>query len=223
MESGHQKFVETNKFYINMRYTGPKNKISRRETSDLGLKTLGSKTHSNLLKKLNVAPGQHGARFRRKLSEHGRQLREKQKLRYAFGLTEKQLKSYFDIASKKEGNTSILMCELLERRLDNVVYRMGFAPTRASARQLVSHGHVMVNGKKLTIPSYILNIGEKIELSDSKATKIPYIVQYREQNSAIIPEWLKIAKNSGSLEELPSSTIIEQQVNMRLVIEFYSR
>lgn len=206
-----------------MRYTGPKNKISRRESTDLGLKTLGSKSHGTMLKKLNLMPGQHATKFRRKLSEHARQLREKQKLRYAFGLTEKQLKSYFVIASKKEENTSVYMCELLEKRLDNVLYRMGFAPTRAAARQLVSHGHININGKKLSIPSYMVRVGENVELNEKKGANIPYIVQFREQNSSIIPEWIKVVKNSGKLLEEPKSSIIDQQINMRLVIEFYSR
>lgn len=206
-----------------MRYTGPKNKIARRESTDLGLKTLGSKSHGTMLKKLNLMPGQHATKFRRKLSEHARQLREKQKLRYAFGLTEKQLKSYFVIASKKEENTSIYMCELLEKRLDNILYRMGFAPTRAAARQLITHGHVNVNGSKLSIPSYLVRVGESIELDEKKVANIPYIMQFREQSNSIIPEWLKVSKNSGKLIEEPKSLIIDQQINMRLVIEFYSR
>jgi small subunit ribosomal protein S4 len=206
-----------------MRYTGPKNKVSRREAADLGLKTVGSKAHANLLKKINVSPGQHGARFKRKLSEHGRQLREKQKLRFTFGLTEGQLKSYFDKVTKKEGNTSVLLGEILERRLDNIVYRLGFAPTRAAARQLVSHGHIMVGGKKLSIPSYMVENGEKIQLNDVTATKIPYISQFREGNSAIIPDWFSVKKNEGVLNSSPTGDIINKQINMRLVIEFYSR
>ncbi len=121
-----------------MRYTGPRNKIARREGVDLGLKTPGSKSHARLLKKLNILPGQHGIKGRKKLSERGRQLREKQKLRFMFGITEKQLKKYFLQASEKKGNTAIFLSRFLELRLDNIVYRLGFAPTRPCARQLVS-------------------------------------------------------------------------------------
>ena len=114
MEFDRQKLEEFNLFY--MRYTGPKNRISRRENLDLGMKTLGSKSQANLLKKINVMPGQHGTRLRRKLSEHSRQLREKQKLRFSFGLTEKQLKNYFAVASRRRGNTGVHLSELVERR-----------------------------------------------------------------------------------------------------------
>src|SRR5437016_5710209 len=131
-----------------MRSLESKNKTARREGMDLGLKTSGSKSHASLLKRINVLPGQHGARGRRKVSEHGKQLREKQKLRFIFGITEKQLKKYFTLAKKKKGNTALFLSLYLEKRLDNVVYRLGFAPTRASARQLITHGHMRVNAKK---------------------------------------------------------------------------
>ncbi len=206
-----------------MRYTGPKNKVSRRENTDLGLKTTGSKAQASLLKKINILPGQHGTRYRRKQSEHARQLREKQKLRFLFGVTEKQLKGYFDTASRRRGNTAIFLGELLERRLDNIVYRLGFAPTRAAARQLVSHGHVSVNDKVLDIPSYLVKEGEKITFANDKSKKIPYIEEFRGQNDITIPEWVELKKDSGTLSKTPDNSIIEQQVNLRLVIEFYSR
>src|SRR3989338_7083548 len=128
-----------------MRYTGPRNRIARREGIDLGFKTLGSKTHERLLKKLSVPPGQHGTRRRRKLSDRARQLREKQKLRFLFQISEKQLKKYFNEASFKKGNTAIYLAKFLEKKLDNIIYRSGISPTRASARQLVVHGHIKVN------------------------------------------------------------------------------
>ena len=206
-----------------MRYTGPKNKVSRRESTDLGLKTTGSKSQASLLKKLNILPGQHGTRYRRKQSEHARQLREKQKLRFLFGVTEKQLKGYFDTASRRRGNTAIFLGELLERRLDNVVYRLGFAPTRAAARQLVSHGHFKVNDKVLDIPSYLVQVNEKITFADDSTKKIPYIEEFRAQNDITIPEWVELKKDTGVLAKTPDNSIIEQQVNLRLVIEFYSR
>jgi len=206
-----------------MRYTGPKNKIARRQATDLGMKTTGSKSHATLLKKINIKPGQHGARYRRKVSEHARQLSEKQKLRYIFGITETKLKKYFMISSQKEGNTAVHLSELLERRLDNVVYRLGLTPTRAAARQLVSHGHTQVNGKNMDIPSYLLKNNDTVTFKSPKTKEIPYIQAFRETNDVIMPEWLELKKDSGSLVKTPNNSLIEQQVNLRLVIEFYSR
>jgi len=206
-----------------MRYTGPKNKVSRRENTDLGLKTTGSKAQASLLKKINILPGQHGTRYRRKQSEHARQLREKQKLRFLFGVTEKQLKRYFDIASRRRGNTAIFLGELLERRLDNIVYRLGLAPTRAAARQLVSHGHIKVNDKVLDIPSYLVRENETVTFTNDDSKKIVYIEAFREQSDITIPEWVELKKDTGVLTKAPDNSIIEQQVNLRLVIEFYSR
>jgi len=206
-----------------MRYTGPKNKIARRQATDLGMKTTGSKSHASLLKKINIKPGQHGARYRRKVSEHAKQLTEKQKLRYIFGITETKLKKYFTVSSRKEGNTAVHLSELLERRLDNVVYRLGLAPTRAAARQLVSHGHAQVNGKNMDIPSYLLKNNDTVTFKSPKTKEIPYLQAFRETNEIIIPEWLELKKDSGSLVKTPDNSLIEQQVNLRLVIEFYSR
>lgn len=206
-----------------MRYTGPKNKVSRREATDLGLKTTGSKAQASLLKKINVLPGQHGTRYRRKSSEHARQLREKQKLRFTYGLSETQLRKYFDEGSRKKGNTAVFIVESLEKRLDNIVYRMGFAPTRAAARQLVCHGHLAVNGKVLDIPSYTVRIGEKISFAKDTSKAIPYIEVFREQNDAKIPEWIELKKDAGTLIATPDTSIVDQAINMRLVIEFYSR
>ncbi|MBP7967198.1 30S ribosomal protein S4 [Candidatus Woesebacteria bacterium] len=206
-----------------MRYTGPKNRIARRENMDLGLKTTGSKSQALLLKKINILPGQHGTKGRRKRSEHSRQLREKQKLRYTFGVTEKQLKNYFGKASRRRGNTAVFLSELLERRLDNIVYRLGFAPTRAAARQLVSHGHITVNEKKVTIPSFQVEVGENISFAREESKKIPYVENYRAQTDLIIPEWLEVKKDVGSLNEVPNTALLEKMINLRLVIEFYSR
>lgn len=206
-----------------MRYTGPKNKVARREGEDLGLKTMGSNAQASLLRKINIKPGQHGSRFRRNMSEHGRQLREKQKLRFTYGLSEKQLQKYFDKASKSKGNTEILLAEILERRLDNIVYRLGFAPTRAASRQLVNHKHIAVNGKIISIASYIVDVNDVISFAKEKTSKIPYIEVFMEQNDVKVPEWLELKKGSGSLKTKPDNSIIEKQFNMRLVIEFYSR
>lgn len=207
-----------------MRYTGPKNKISRREGIDLGSKTSGSKAHGSLLRRLNVLPGQHGTRKRRKKqSERGSQLREKQKLRHLFGLTESMLKKYFTKSMRIKGNTVQLLGQLLEKRLDNIVYRLGFTPTRASARQLVSHRHIKVNEKVINISSYQVKKGDKIKFAKDASSKIPYVESSLDNKNLILPEWLEIKNKTGVLKEIPTSEEIEKQVNMRSVIEYYSR
>ncbi len=190
---------------------------------DLGLKTPGSKSHTRLLNKLTVLPGQHGIRKRRKVSERGIQLREKQKLRYIFGITEKQLKNYFKKAVVKKGNTALYISQYLERRLDNIVYRLALAPTRASARQLVVHGHIAVNDKKMTIPSYQVKAGEKISFLKDKTAKIPYIEKTLTNKDNFFPNWLEKKATAGMLTAEPTNDEISKQINLRLIIEFYSR
>lgn len=206
-----------------MRYTGPKNRLARREGVDLGLKTAGSKSQTRLLNKLNVRPGQHGAVSRRKVSERGMQLREKQKLRFIFGLNEKQLKNYFKKSVIKKGNTALYLSQFLESRLDNIVYRLGMAPTRAAARQLVTHGHIAVKDKKNTIPSYQVRVGEKISFLNEKSTKIPYIEKTLDNKDIIYPGWLEKKAIAGKLIAVPTSEEISKQCNLRLIIEYYSR
>jgi small subunit ribosomal protein S4 len=206
-----------------MRYIGPKNRIARREGVDLELKTLGSKSHARLLKKLGVPPGQHGLRKRRKVSERGTQLREKQKLRYMFGITETQLKNYFKKASMKKGNTALYLSHSLESRFDNIVFHLGFAPTRAAARQLITHGHMIVNKKRLSIPSYQVKVGDEISFSDVKTTKIPYIETSIDNKDVILPSWLEKKATVGKLLKEPTQEVIEKLINLRLIIEYYSR
>lgn len=207
-----------------MRYTGPKNRISRREKVDLSMKTLGSNAHSSMLRKINISPGQHGVtRVRRKLSERGRQIREKQKLRYMFGLTEKQLGNYFRSASKQEGNTADNLIQKIEKRLDNVVFRVGFAPTRASSRQLVNHGHVSVNDQKLDIPSYQVQPGDVVSIDKDKTQKIPYIQQILSRSDITIPPWLEKKVTKAKIISKPDTEDISKQINIRLVIEYYSK
>ncbi|OGK34924.1 30S ribosomal protein S4 [Candidatus Roizmanbacteria bacterium RIFCSPHIGHO2_12_FULL_39_8] len=206
-----------------MRYTGPRNRLARREGVDLGLKTIGSKSHARLLKKLNVPPGQHGLRRRRKISDHAQQLREKQQLRYMFNLTEKQLKNYFKEAVVKKGNTAYYLAKFLESRLDNLIYRSGLSPTRTAARQLVTHRHIKVNNKIVNIPSYRARIGDIITFSSDKITKVPYIESFLANKDTIIPEWLEKKSLTVKLVKEPASEGIEKQVNLRLVIEHYSR
>lgn len=206
-----------------MRYTGPKNKVARRENTDLGLKTIGSKSYASMLKKINITPGQHGASKRRKLTERGKQLREKQKLRYLFLITEKQLKNYFKEVIKVKENTVKLLCQKLENRLDNVVYRLGYAPTRSSARQLVSHGHVNVNNQVVSIPSFQTKIGQVVSLASKKANAIPYIATSLEKKDHILPSWLERKANIGKIKEEASEELIAKQIDLRQVIEYYSK
>ena len=207
-----------------MRYTGPKNRIARREGMDLGLKTPGSKSHARLLKKLNVPPGQHGLkRKRRKPSEYSFQLREKQKLKYMFGVTEKQLKKYYRISKKKKGNSAFYLAQFLEKRLDTIVYRLGFVPTRGAARQLINHRNIKVNDKVVDIASYSVNINDIITFSDKKVLKIPYIEKALENKDVIMPEWLERKAIVGKLLSEPTSDEIDKQVNLRLIIEYYSK
>lgn len=219
MESGHRRSGE----YKLMRYTGPKNRVSRREGVDLGLKTPGSKGHARLLRKLNIKPGQHGSRSRRKTSERGKQLREKQKMRYLFGLTENQLKNYFKKAVGMKGNTALFLGQFLEKRLDNTVYRLGFAPTRAAARQLVHHGHIKVNDKNVDVPSYQVKAGDVISFVNEKSIKIPYVEAVLSNKNIIIPQWLERKGAIGKFVKEPVIEEIEKQIDMRNVIEYYSR
>ncbi len=206
-----------------MRITTARNKIARREGADLGFKTPGSKSHAALLRRINVLPGQHGTRRRRKQSERGKQLREKQKLRYMFGLSEKQLKNYFKKAVEMKGNSALNISQLLEKRLDSVVYRLGFAPTRPSARQLVSHRHVKVNGKIVNRASFQVSEKDEVAFASSRSTKIPWVETSLENKDILIPSWLEKKNNQGKIVAQPSEEEIEKQVDLRSVIEFYSR
>lgn len=190
----------------------------------MGFKTPGSKAHASLLKRMNVKPGQHGSkRQRRKQSEVGKQLREKQKLRFLFGVTETQLKNYFKKAVQKKGNTSVLLSQNLEKRLDNIVFRLGLAPTRGSARQLVNHRHFKVNGGIVSSPSFIVKTGDMIEIAKDKTKKIPYIEAFISNKDFILPKWLKRKANKGELVSEPTDEEISKQIDLRSVVEFYSR
>lgn len=206
-----------------MRYTGPKNRLSRREGLDLGLKTPGAKSHASLLKKLNVFPGQHGTRGRRKVSDTGKQLREKQKLKFMWGISEGQLSRYFQQAKRKTGNTGEYLCEYLERRLDNAVYRLGFAPTRAAARQLVTHKHFKVNDHIVNVPSYSVKPGDVVTFAHDKTTKLPPVESVLSKKDLIIPAWFERKGTAGKVVAKPTAELIEKMINLRLVIEFYSR
>ena len=152
------------------RYTGPSNKLARKIGEDLGLKSNALK----VARRLSIRPGQHGAKTRRKLSDYGVQLQEKQKVKFIYGILEKQLRRLYADASKNPTATGAALLSLLERRLDNVVYRLGWANTRAAARQIVSHGHIQVNGKKMNIPSYRVQVHDVVSLT-VRGMKIPAV------------------------------------------------
>lgn len=194
------------------RYTGPKHRLARLE----GVNIL-EKTSNSLERRLNIIPGIHGKRGRRKVSEYGLQLREKQKLKRIYGLLEKQFRKYVSQAQKSKANTENILVELLETRLDNMVYRAGLAKSRTHARQLVSHGHALVNGKKINIPSYAVKEGDEIAL-DAKMIKF---VEEKE-DYATLPFILR-EKSSAKLVRMPKSEEVPNPVDYQLVIEFYSR
>lgn len=205
-----------------MRYTGPKNKLARREGLDLGLKTPGSNAHASLLRRINILPGAHSQKRRKKPSEYGLQLREKQKVRSIYGLGERQFKRYFVAALAKKGKTGEAFLQTLESRLDNVLYRLAITPTRASARQLVGHGHVLVNNKKVNIPSYLLKKDDVIVLVD-KGMKIPAIAKLLEEKNPHLPIWLERKGPVGKVVKIPERKEIEGEIDEQLIVEYYSR
>ena len=196
------------------KYTGPKDRLSRREGFDLFGK--GAK-----LTRLGVPPGVHGPKGSRKPSQYGKQLREKQKVRKMYGLMEKQFALYVEKALKKRGNTGEMLISLLERRLDNVIYRLGFAPTRFGARQLVSHGHVLVNGKKVNITSFTVKPGDVVSLS-SKGLQIPAVKKALGLDSKT-PSWLKRKAAAGMISAMPVRDEIVEPISEQDIVEFYSR
>lgn len=199
-----------------MRYTGPKDRLSRREGFDLFGK--GSK-----LTRLNIFPGVHGPKgSQRSPSQYGKQLREKQKIKRMYGVLEAQFRRYVEGAFKSKGNTGEAILSALERRLDNVVYRLGFTQTRPSARQIVSHRHVFVNGKKLNIPSYEVKIGDVISL-DSKALATPEVKKALDQKDFKVVGWLEKKAGAGKVKALPKREDIVEAVNEQDIVEFYSR
>jgi small subunit ribosomal protein S4 len=204
------------------RYTGPKNRLARREGMDLGYKTVGSKAHASLLRRLNVPPGAHGQKGKRKTSDYGLQLREKQKVKRMYGLMERQFRRFFTMAKKWKGNTGDKFIQFLERRLDNVLYRLNLAPTRNMARQLVSHGHVRIDNQKVSIPSYLVAANQMITLS-SKALEIPAVKKMLENKSASNPEWLERKGPVGKIIRFPERSDIAEDINEQLIIEYYSR
>ncbi|OGH23786.1 MAG: 30S ribosomal protein S4 [Candidatus Levybacteria bacterium RIFCSPHIGHO2_02_FULL_42_12] len=198
------------------RYTGPKHRLARRE----GVNIL-EKTSASLQRRLTVPPGVHGRRRRRRLSEFGQQLREKQKAKATYGMLEKQFSRLVKTVQQKRGDTAEMILGLLETRLDNIVYRLNFAKTRFMARQLVSHGHTLVDGKKVTIPSYQVKEGSIISLS-SKMGKNSLVVKLIEENLPILP-FLEREATFGKLVRMPTLADVQVLFDMQLIIEYYSR
>ena len=204
------------------RYLGPKLKLSRREGTDLFLKS-GVRAIDTKCK-IDNAPGVHGAR-RGRLSEYGVQLREKQKVRRMYGVLEKQFRNYYKEAARLKGNTGENLLQLLEGRLDNVVYRMGFGATRAEARQLVSHKAIMVNGTVVNIPSFVVTPEDVVVIREKskKQARIIAALELAEQREK--PTWIEVdgKKMEGSFKRLPERSDLSADINEQLIVELYSK
>lgn len=206
------------------RYTGPSCRLCRRENTELFLKGDRCYTDKCAIKRRNYPPGQHG-QGRSKTSDYGVQLREKQKVKRMYGLLEKQFRGYFERADRMKGVTGTNLLTLLERRLDNVVYRLGFASSRAESRQLVSHGHFTLNGRKATIPSIQVKTGDRVELRE----KSHKVVQINESLDAVvrrgIPQWLELERDAfkGTVKVLPVREDISTPIQEQLIVELYSK
>lgn len=198
------------------RYTGPSWKLSRR----LGISLNGT---GKEIEKRPYAPGQHGPTQRKKLSEYGLQLQEKQKLRFMYGVNERQFRTLFNKAGKMQGIHGENFMILLETRLDNVVYRMGLARTRRAARQLVNHGHVMVDGKRVDIPSFAVKPGSEISLRE-RSQNLSAVEEAIEVNS-FVPDYVTFDKEAkkGTFVRLPERSELSAEINEALIVEFYSR
>ena len=204
------------------RYLGPKLKLSRREGTDLFLKSGVRAIDSKC--KLETAPGQHGARKGR-LSDYGLQLREKQKVRRIYGVLEKQFRNYYKEAARLKGNTGENLLQLLEQRLDNVVYRMGFASTRAEARQLVSHKAILVNGRVVNIPSYVITPEDTVVIREKSKTQARIIAALELAEQREKPTWVEVdgKKLEGSFKPLPERSDLSADINEQLIVELYSK
>ena len=207
------------------RFLGSKCKLCRREGVKLFLKGARCYTQKCSIERRNTPPGESKRRYRAKLSDYGIHLREKQKAKRTYGLLEKQFKNYFKKASKMKGVTGENLLRLLEIRLDNTIYRMGFATSRNAARQLVNHGHVLIDGKKVDIPSFLVEPGQKIEIR-SKSRQIPNIHEAMEAHKSLDQfNWLEVHPEefSGYVKALPTADQLPQDIDHRLIIEFYSK
>lgn len=207
------------------RYIGPKCKLSRREGADLSLKSPARALDSKC--KLEQKPGQHGAVAKKgKLSDYATQLREKQKVKRIYGLLERQFRGYYTKAARRKGNTGEMLLQILETRLDNVVYRMGFAVTRPAARQLVSHKAILVNGKSVNLPSYQVKAGDSIELTEraKKHLNVQEALNLAQQMD-LVPSWCEVDSNkfAGVFKAVPDRADLPSDINEALIVELYSK
>ena len=203
-----------------------KNQVARGKlVRKYGANIFGNPKYDKLLNRKSYSPGQHGQGRRSRLSNYGLQLKEKQKIKFMYGLLEKQFSNCFKKADKMKGETGTNLLQLLERRLDNVVYRLGFSPTRPSGRQLVNHGHFIVNGKKVNIPSALVKRGDIIQVRE-KSRKLDIILESvkRIKGDLDLP-WLELdkAKMKGTVLDIPERDQMDQTINDRLVVELYSK
>ena len=200
------------------RYTGPRVRISRR----FGIPIFGP---TKYLERRNYGPGVHGPKSRRKHTDYGLGLIEKQKLRYYYGLMEKQFRGVYEKALRRRGVTGEQMLQILETRLDNVVFHLGFANTRAAARQMVSHGHITVNGRKVNVPSYSLKVNDAIVVKNSNVSRQLATKNMEIATSRAVPDWLVMNKEEfkGTVMRIPTRDEIQPIANEQAVVEFYSR
>jgi small subunit ribosomal protein S4 len=200
------------------RYTGPRVRISRR----FGIPIFGP---TKYLERRNYGPGVHGPKSRRKTTEYGEGLIEKQKLKYFYGLLERQFRGVYEKALRRRGVTGEQMLQILETRLDNVVYHLGFANTRAAARQMVGHGHIAVNGRKASIPSYALKVNDVISVKNNNVSRQLATKNLEVAASRAVPDWLSLNKEEikGTVMRIPTRDEIQPIANEQAVVEFYSR
>jgi len=205
------------------RYLGPKCKLARREGTDLFLKSARRSLDSKC--KLDSKPGQHGVKSGMRLSDYGKQLREKQKLRRTYGLLERQFRRYFAMAAQRKGSTGENLLRLLESRLDNVVYRMGFGSTRAEARQLVTHRALMVNGKVVNVPSALVRAGDIVAVKEAARTQLRVVDALQLAEKIGFPSWVDVdvKKMAGTFKGAPERSEFGQDINESLVVELYSK
>ena len=200
------------------RYTGPTTRINRR----FGMAIFPA---NKAFERRTYPPGQHGPTYRRKVSDYGEGLLEKQKLRMLYSLTEKQFRNLYEKAKRKQGVTGENFLTLLETRLDNVVYRLGFAKTRKAARQYVNHGHILVNGKKVDIPSVAVSVGDEIGVREKTSSRQLATRNLEGTQYHPSPPWVDVNADSlqGTVSRFPQNDELEQSINVQLVVEFYSR
>jgi small subunit ribosomal protein S4 len=205
------------------RYIGPKAKLSRREGTDLFLKSARRSLDSKC--KLDVKPGQHGIKSGARTSDYGNQLREKQKVKRMYGILERQFRRYFAAAERKKGNTGDILLQLLECRLDNIAYRMGFGSTRAESRQLVSHKAFTVNGKVVNIPSYLVKPNDVVAVREKSQKQVRIIESLSLAEQVGMAAWMSVdaKKMEGTFKRLPDRSEFANDVNESLIIELYSR